>query len=153
MVDPRYSSGSRITGNGRYLCSVPLSHLSANSPTITNTVSTHLHQLMTHVDFLSTRLYVNPVSCAVSTDVSYGAHAPLQTVFHLPHRCRSLATLNLAGLQGVTESGVTYLSFLPALEQLCLGRCNVSDEAEGFKNLRSRSNIVISDASLKEGGG
>lgn len=52
----------------------------------------------------------------------------VQTAFHLPHRCTDLNTLNLAGLQGVTHSGVAYISFLPALEHLCLARCNVRSQ-------------------------
>lgn len=52
----------------------------------------------------------------------------LQTAFHLPHRSTGLTTLNLAGLEGITHSGVSYISFLPALEQLCLAKCNVRDQ-------------------------
>ena len=46
-----------------------------------------------------------------------------QTAHHLPHRSPGLTKLNLAGLAGLTERGVAYISFLPALEQLCLARC------------------------------
>ncbi|CAM9492561.1 unnamed protein product [Ectocarpus sp. 4 AP-2014] len=53
-----------------------------------------------------------------------------ETAYHLPHRCTKLTTLNLAGLEGITGSGVAYIAYLPALEQLCLARCNqVSDAA------------------------
>lgn len=40
-----------------------------------------------------------------------------------------LTTLNLAGLEGITGSGVAYIAYLPVLEQLCLARCNVRDRA------------------------
>ncbi|CAM9875042.1 unnamed protein product [Ectocarpus sp. 8 AP-2014] len=52
-----------------------------------------------------------------------------EAAYHLPHRCTKLTTLNLAGLEGITGSGVAYMAYLPALEQLCLARCNVSDAA------------------------
>ncbi|CAM9199869.1 unnamed protein product [Ectocarpus sp. 6 AP-2014] len=52
-----------------------------------------------------------------------------ETAYHLPHRCTKLTTLNLAGLEGITGSGVAYIAYLPALEQLCLARCNVNDAA------------------------
>lgn len=50
-----------------------------------------------------------------------------QTAHQLPHRVPGLAKLNMAGLEGITESGVAYISFLPALKQLCLARCNVRE--------------------------
>eukprot|EP00752_Nemacystus_decipiens_P016190 g14477.t1 len=71
------------------------------------------------------------LKCPFLRDLTLSGCAQIsdQTAFHLPQRCTDLATLNLAGLQGITHSGVAYISFLPALEHLCLARCNVGDEA------------------------
>ncbi|CAM9552557.1 unnamed protein product [Laminaria digitata] len=52
-----------------------------------------------------------------------------ETAHHLPHRAPGLTKLNLAGLAGLTESGVAYISFLPALEKLCLARCKHVDDS------------------------
>ncbi|CAM9352096.1 unnamed protein product [Ascophyllum nodosum] len=52
-----------------------------------------------------------------------------QVAHHLPYRTPSLTRLDLAGVEGITESGVAYISFLPALEKLCLARCKIGDAA------------------------
>ncbi|CAM9546750.1 unnamed protein product, partial [Sphacelaria rigidula] len=53
-----------------------------------------------------------------------------EALYLVPHQISCLTRLNLAGLSGVTASGVAYLSFLPSLEQLSLARCcQIGDEA------------------------
>eukprot|EP00903_Cladosiphon_okamuranus_P008897 g8516.t1 len=76
-------------------------------------------------------LLASLLKCPFLSDLTLSGCAQIsdQTAFHLPHRCTGLTTLNLAGLHAITHSGVAYISFLPALEQLCLARCNVGDDA------------------------
>lgn len=67
--------------------------------------------------------YVYPPHSSLSGSLFPSDHRDCQTAHHLPHRSPGLTKLNLAGLTGLTENGVAYISFLPALEQLCLARC------------------------------
>lgn len=46
-----------------------------------------------------------------------------QALYLASHRIPGLTELNLAGLSGVSASGIAYLSFLPALKRLSLARC------------------------------